>query len=73
MIVEGVQGLVKVGSDRSMNSCPISTQGNSANTDSIREAMDESDPWTNNFFVRFFLMAERWKVPADNYEGIAIL
>ena len=39
MIVEGVYGSVKVGSDNSMDSCPIGTQGTSTNTDSIREAM----------------------------------
>ena len=47
MIVEGVHGLMKVGSDHSMDSCPISTQGNSANMDLIREAMERSNPWTN--------------------------
>ena len=38
---------VKVGSDHSMDLCPISTQGITANTDSIREAMERSNPWTN--------------------------
>ena len=40
-------GSGKLGSDHLMDSCPISTQGNSANTDSIREAMEQSNPWTN--------------------------
>ena len=44
MIVEGVRGSGKVGSDHSMDSCPISAQGNSANTDLIREAMEQSNP-----------------------------
>ena len=47
MIVEGVHGSMKVGSDNSMDSCPINTQGNSANADSICEAMEQSNPWTN--------------------------
>ena len=47
MIVEVVHGLMKVGSDHSMDSCPISTQGNSADTDLICEAMERSNPWTN--------------------------
>ena len=47
MIVEGVYGSVKVGSDNSMDLCPIGTQGTSTNTDSIREAMEQSNPWTN--------------------------
>ena len=38
-----------VGSDHSMDSCLISTQENSAKTDSIREAMERSNPWTNIF------------------------
>ena len=52
IIVEGVQGLVKVGSDHSIDSCPISTQGNSANTDWIHEALKRSNPWTNLVAVK---------------------
>ena len=37
---KGARGLEKVGSDHSMDSCHISTQGNSASTDSIHEAME---------------------------------
>ena len=40
MIVEWVRGLEIVGSDHSMASCLICTQGNSASTNSIHEAMD---------------------------------
>ena len=47
MIMEGVHGSGKVGSDHSMDSCPISTQENSANMDLICEAMEHSNPWTN--------------------------
>ena len=43
----GCSALVNVGSDHSMDSCLISTPGNSANTDSIREAKEQSYPWTN--------------------------
>ena len=45
MIVEGVHGSMKVGSDHSMDSCPIRTQGKS--TDLIHETMERSNPWTN--------------------------
>ena len=44
MIVEGVHGSGKVGSDHSMDLCPISIKGNSANTDSINAAMERSNP-----------------------------
>ena len=47
MIVEGVRNSENVGSEHSMDLCLISTKGNSANTDSICEAMKQSNPWTN--------------------------
>ena len=47
MIVEGVRGSENVGLDHSMDSCLISTQGNSAIMDLICEAMEQSNPWTN--------------------------
>ena len=47
MSVEGVHGSLKVGSDHSMDSCPISIQGNSTSMDSICEATEGSNPRTN--------------------------
>ena len=53
MIVEGVRGPENVDSDHSMDSCLISTQGNSANIDS----MEQSNPWTNkNDLMKYKLL-----------------